>query len=51
VSHGPSLFVLALGLGYTYEKSGSLLRPIFMHALFNGINVAGVLTQQPGWLY
>jgi membrane protease YdiL (CAAX protease family) len=51
VSHWPSLFVLALGLGYAYERSGSLLRPIFMHALFNGINVAGVLTQQPGWIY
>ena len=43
-SHWPSLFMLALGLGYSYERSGSLLRPIFMHALFNGINVAGVLT-------
>ena len=43
-SHWPSLFVLALGLGYSYERNGSLLRPIFMHALFNGINVAGVLT-------
>lgn len=51
VSHWPSLFVLALGLGYAYERSGSLLRSIFMHALFNGINVAGVLTQQPGWIY
>jgi membrane protease YdiL (CAAX protease family) len=50
-SHWPSLFVLALGLGYSYEKSGSLLRSIFMHALFNGINVVGVLTQQPGWIY
>jgi membrane protease YdiL (CAAX protease family) len=48
VSHWPSLFVLALGLGYVYEKSGSLLRSIFMHALFNGINIALVLTQPPG---
>ena len=48
VSHWPSLFVLALGLGYVYEKSGSLLRSIFMHALFNGINIAIVLTQPPG---
>jgi len=48
VSHWPSLFVLALGLGYVYEKSGSLLRPIFMHALFNGINITIVLTQPPG---
>jgi membrane protease YdiL (CAAX protease family) len=50
-SHRPSLFVLALGLGYAYEKSGSLLRPIFMHAMFNGIAIATVLTQGPGWLY
>jgi len=51
VSHWPSLFILALGLGYAYERSGSLLRSIFMHALFNAINIAGVLTQQPGWIY
>ncbi|MCU0913709.1 MAG: CPBP family intramembrane metalloprotease [Planctomycetes bacterium] len=44
-SHWPSLFMLALGLGYSYEKSGSLLRPIFMHAMFNGISIAAVLTQ------
>ena len=47
-SHWPSLFVLALGLGYAYESSGSLLRPIFMHALFNGINIVNALTQPPG---
>lgn len=50
ISHWPSLFVLALGLGYAYEKSGSLLRSIFMHAMFNGINIAIVLTQPPGWI-
>jgi len=49
VSHWPSLFMLALGLGYAYEKSGSLLRPIFMHAMFNGLTIATVLTQGPGW--
>ena len=37
LAHWPALFVLALGLGYAYEKSGSLFRPIFMHAMFNGI--------------
>ncbi|MBM4029246.1 MAG: CPBP family intramembrane metalloprotease [Planctomycetes bacterium] len=47
VSHWPALFVLSLGLGYAYEKSGSLWRPIFMHALFNGITVVTVLTQAP----
>jgi membrane protease YdiL (CAAX protease family) len=47
-SHWPSLFALALGLGYAYEKSGSLLRSIFMHALFNSISIVAVLTQGPG---
>jgi membrane protease YdiL (CAAX protease family) len=46
-SHWPSLFVLALGLGYAYERSGSLLRPIFMHAMFNAISIISVLTQGP----
>jgi membrane protease YdiL (CAAX protease family) len=49
-SHWPSLFALALGLGYAYEKSGSLLRSIFMHAMFNGISIVAVLTQGPGWI-
>jgi membrane protease YdiL (CAAX protease family) len=34
-----------MGLGYSYEKSGSLLRPIFMHALFNGITIAAALLE------
>ncbi|MCK5175166.1 MAG: CPBP family intramembrane metalloprotease, partial [Planctomycetes bacterium] len=29
--HLPALFVLSMALGYAYEKSGSLLRPIFIH--------------------
>ncbi len=33
--HWPALFVLALCLGYSYEKSGSILRPIFIHSIFN----------------
>jgi len=37
--HWPGLFVLAMCLGYSYEKSGSLLRPIFIHAMFNAISV------------
>jgi len=40
LSHWPALFALALGLGYAYEKSGSLFRPIFMHVLFNGATIA-----------
>jgi membrane protease YdiL (CAAX protease family) len=44
--HWPALFVLALGLGYVYEKSGSLLQPVFMHALFNGVTIATALAEQ-----
>jgi len=29
------LFVLAVGLGYNYERTGRLLCPILMHAIFN----------------
>lgn len=47
-THWPTLFVLSLGLGYAYEHSGSLLRPMFMHAVFNGISVVAVLTQAAG---
>lgn len=44
-AHWPALFVLALCLGYAYEKSGSLLRPIFIHSLFNAITIAAVLAE------
>ena len=43
--HWPTLFVLSLGLGYAYEKSGSLFRPIFIHSLFNATSVIAVLYQ------
>jgi membrane protease YdiL (CAAX protease family) len=42
-AHWPALFVLGMCLGYAYEKSGSLLRPIFIHAIFNGVTVLFVL--------
>ncbi len=42
-THWPALFVLSVGLGYAYERSGSLFRPIFMHALFNGISILDAL--------
>ncbi|MGI9519803.1 MAG: CPBP family intramembrane glutamic endopeptidase [Pirellulaceae bacterium] len=41
-SQGPapiSLFVLSLGLGYLYQRTGSLLACIFVHALLNGITM------------
>ncbi|MHC4742517.1 MAG: lysostaphin resistance A-like protein [Planctomycetota bacterium] len=41
--HWPALFVLSIGMGYSYEKSGSLFRPILIHAMFNGMNVLAVL--------
>ena len=44
--HVPSLgplFVLAIGLGLSYEFTGSLLAPITMHALFNAVNVGMLL--------
>jgi membrane protease YdiL (CAAX protease family) len=34
-----ALFVLGLGLGWAYEKTGRLTAPIVMHALFNAGNL------------
>jgi len=45
-AHWPALFALSLCMGYSYEKSGSLIRPILIHSLFNGIVVASVLSHQ-----
>jgi len=44
-SHWPALFVLAMCMGYSYEKSGSLLRPIFIHSLFNAATIAAAMSQ------
>ena len=44
-SHWPALFVLGIGMGYAYEKSGSLLRPIFIHLLFNATTIVATLSQ------
>jgi len=41
--HWPALFVLGLCLGYSYEKSGSLFRPIFIHLFFNAYSIATAL--------
>lgn len=43
--HWPALFVLSMGMGYAYEKSGSLLRPIFIHSAFNAASIIAVLNQ------
>jgi membrane protease YdiL (CAAX protease family) len=45
VQHWPALFLLSLCLGYAYEKSGSLFRPIFIHAIFNTITIIFVLLE------
>jgi len=46
--HWPTLFVLGVCLGYSYEKSGSLLRPIFIHLLFNAVSITMVLYESGG---
>ncbi|HIJ69767.1 MAG TPA: CPBP family intramembrane metalloprotease [Planctomycetes bacterium] len=43
-THFPPLFVLSCCMGYAYEKSGSLFRPIFIHAMFNAASVTAALT-------
>ena len=45
VPHWPALFLLGVCLGYAYEKSGSLFRPIFIHAFFNAITMIFVLLE------
>lgn len=41
--HFPALLILSIAMGYAYEKTGSLLRPIFIHLLFNGLTIAFAL--------
>ena len=41
-THFLGIFALSCCLGYAYEKSGSLLRPIFIHILFNSTSVLAV---------
>lgn len=44
-THFAGIFVLSAGLGYAYEKSGSLLRPILIHISFNTISILAVLLE------
>lgn len=44
-THWPTLFVLSMCMGYAYEKSGSLFRPIFIHAIFNAISILAAFNQ------
>lgn len=39
----PALFTLATCLGLAYEKSGTLLVPMIMHAVFNAVSVAAIM--------
>lgn len=41
--HFLPLFVLSVCIGYAYEKSGSLFRPIFIHAMFNAVSITMAL--------
>ncbi|MHC5083523.1 MAG: lysostaphin resistance A-like protein, partial [Planctomycetota bacterium] len=45
--HWLALMALSYGLGYAYERSGSLLRPILMHIFFNGFSVTLTLISAP----
>lgn len=39
----PTIFVLSLALGYVYETSGSLIRVMAMHLVFNAFSFFGTL--------
>jgi len=42
----PALFTLSLGLGYVYERTGSLFAPMLLHAAFNAIQITFALNLQ-----
>ena len=41
----PALFVLAVVLGYNYERSGRLYPSILIHVIFNGVSVLSTLVR------
>lgn len=43
--HWPALFALSMCMGYSYEKSGSLFRPMFIHIIFNTSSMITVMMQ------
>jgi membrane protease YdiL (CAAX protease family) len=45
-THWLALFALSVTMGYAYEKSGSLFRPIFIHVAFNAINLTATMAGQ-----
>lgn len=40
----PGLFVLGMGLGYVYERTGALWASMLLHMVFNAANIAVVLS-------
>jgi membrane protease YdiL (CAAX protease family) len=42
------IFVLSLGLGYVYERTGNLWATITMHCLFNGLNTLQYILEVRG---
>jgi membrane protease YdiL (CAAX protease family) len=42
-SSWPAIFALGVVLGYNYERTGRLLAPILIHALFNTVNTASMM--------
>ena len=44
----PPLFVLAVGLGYSYTRTGRLWVPMAVHAAFNGVSIALFLAREAG---
>jgi membrane protease YdiL (CAAX protease family) len=44
--HWLAIFILSLGLGYSYERGGSLWRPILIHAFFNATHVCAALLME-----
>lgn len=42
--HWAGIFIMGMLLGYAYEKSGSLFRPMFIHVLFNGLTLIAAMS-------
>ena len=42
-THFLAVFMLSCGMGYAYERSGSMFRSIVMHMLFNGLSMTSTL--------
>ena len=42
------IFLLGIALAWVYERTGTLLAPIVMHATVNGISVAAALALRFG---